>query len=509
MDARNDSNYSGLGGVPLALAKALNNGLYRWLWDRSGSDNTFQRIIWDNNVVPVDPTTAGIPMATHFRGRGLCVWRTGWEKDDVMLSFEAGPYMPITHNQADKGHFNLYGLGYRWAVDTGYSNEREKNGRGQAAAHSCVLIDDKGQALSGAGLGTDGEIVTYKNTKRYGYALADCTKAYQKNNRDMPGVGVEFAKRHIFFVYPKGKAPAYTVVLDDIRKDDETHDFTWQFLTSRDLVGTVDDTTAIFAPNDASGNAYVDTPWTSSDDAVASVAAGAVPPGELHFELSVKKAGSYTVWGRVRTQAEERAKADSFMVQMDKDQRLAWHMPTTGSWTWAKVTSGVTKDPVTFELSAGKHRLIIARREPAAQIDCLFLTEDAETPPTPEAVRNDPLFREAEDGQLTAPMRTVRLPGNPTRLMVRVDGIDPITMRTDTRETLDYHGPNSYPILRADSKSVNPRFMAVLLPLPADTRDPKVVFRKTDSARMVGIRWSDHDDVLTWPNDPEKLPSLK
>jgi hypothetical protein len=508
-DARNDSNYVGLSGVPLALAKALDNGLYRWLWDHSGSDSTFQRIVWDNDVAPVDPVTAGVPLAKRFRGRGLCVWRTGWDRTDVMLSFEAGPYLPITHNQADKGHFNLYGLGYRWAVDTGYSNEREKNGRGQAAAHSCVLIDDKGQALSGAGLGTDGEIVSYANTTRCGYALADCTKAYQKNNRNMPGVGVEFARRHIFFVYPRGEAPAYSVVLDDIRKDDKTHAFTWQMLTSRDLMTTIDETTAVLAPNDASGSAYVDTPWTSSDDAVASVAAGVEPPGELRFDLAVKKPGTYVVWARVRTQAEERAKADSFFVQMDKGEKVSWHMPTTGSWAWAKVASGVKRDPVTYDLTPGSHRLVFSRREPAAQIDCLVLTTEAETPPTLQAVRSDALFREAESGTMTPPMRVVRLPASPTRMMVRIDGADPVTLKTDTRETLDYHGPNSYPILRADSQSVNPRFMAVLLPLPSGTSDPKVAFGKAAGARLIRVRWADHDDVLAWPDDPEKAPTLK
>ena len=47
-----------------------------------------------------------------------------------MFSIEAGPYYPVTHNQADKGHFTLYGLGERWAVDPGYANEHEPKGRG-------------------------------------------------------------------------------------------------------------------------------------------------------------------------------------------------------------------------------------------------------------------------------------------------------------------------------------------------------------------------------------------
>ena len=74
-----------------------------------------------------------------------------------MFSIEAGPYFPVTHNQADKGHFTLYGLGWRWAVDCGYANEHEREGRGQTLGHNCVLVDGQGQALSGAGWGTNGQ----------------------------------------------------------------------------------------------------------------------------------------------------------------------------------------------------------------------------------------------------------------------------------------------------------------------------------------------------------------
>ena len=509
MDARNDSQYAGINGVPLALAKVRDDGLYRWLWERSGSDRTFQRILWDNDVAPVDPVAAGVPLTKHFRGRGLCVWRTGYEKDDLMFSVEAGPYYAITHNQADKGHFNLYGLGYRWAIDTGYSNEREKNGRGQAAAHSCVLIGDKGQAISGAGLGTNGKVTAYTNTDRYGYGLFDATEAYQKNNRNMPGVGVEFARRHTLFVYPKGKAPAYAIVLDDIRKDENSHPFTWQMMLSGDMTPAIDGTTAVLAPSDASGSAYVDTPWTTTEDANASVVPGAPSPGELRFDLRVTKPGTYVVWARVRTQAEERAKADSFFVRMDDGKKVDWHMPGTGTWTWGKVVSGVPHDSVTYNLKAGTHRLVFSRREPGAQIDCLLLTTEAETPPTLESARSNSLFREAEAGQMSAPMRVVKLPPIPTRMLVRIEAETPLVLRTDTRKTMDYHGPASYPVLRADTDAVNPRFATVLLPLPADTPTPSITFGQVPDGRTITIVWPDHTDELTWPNQPDLAPSLR
>ena len=177
-DARNDSLYrtelcgSGV-GCPflLRLAQGIDgaaeqNKLAAWLWGQTGSRyQRFLQIAWGNDVVPASPEfLLKKPFAAYFEDLGLCIWRSGWEKEDVMFSVEAGPYHPITHNQSDKGHFNLYGLGFRWAVDSGYGNNNtSQTSRCTTAAHSCVLIDGKGQALSGASFGTDGKVLLYKN----------------------------------------------------------------------------------------------------------------------------------------------------------------------------------------------------------------------------------------------------------------------------------------------------------------------------------------------------------
>ncbi len=200
-DARNDSGYAGMNGVLLNLADACHCGLYKWLWENSGSDDSILRILWDNDVPAVDPVKAAIPRAMHFPGRGLCIWRTGWTKNDVMFSIEAGPFYPITHNQADKGHFTLYGLGHRWATDCGYANEHEREGRGQTLGHSCVLIDGRGQALSGRG----GAPMARLHATRTTFATATrwpTARSYNHNSAKKPCAGVEHARRHVFFVYP-------------------------------------------------------------------------------------------------------------------------------------------------------------------------------------------------------------------------------------------------------------------------------------------------------------------
>ncbi len=244
-DARNNSDYGGIRAQMLAAAKFNDDGLARWLSDKTAKLHIWQEIMLDNNTKPLNPKQADVPLGEHFIGRGLCIWRTGWEKDDVMFSVEAGKYREITHNQADKGHFTLYGFGYRWACDAGYANDREPLGRGQTAAHSCVLIDGQGQAMSGAGLGTDGTILDYDNNDKYGYALADCTDAYNVNNRGGEGVGVEKAFRHTIFIHKTEANPAYAVVLDDIKKDDELREYCWQMLSWPDLEFVIDGTNVV------------------------------------------------------------------------------------------------------------------------------------------------------------------------------------------------------------------------------------------------------------------------
>jgi hypothetical protein len=362
-DARNDSGYSGMNGVLLKLAEACHSGLYKWLWENSGTENSgMMRILWENRVPAVDPRAAGVPRAAHFQGRGLCIWRTGWTTNDVMFSIEAGPFYPITHNQADKGHFTLYGLGQRWATDCGYANEHEREGRGQTLGHSCVLVDGQGQALSGAGLGTNGTIARYANNDRYGYALADCTEAYNRNSRGTPGAVVHHARRHVFFLYPHQGVPAYAVVMDDLRKDDRPHEFAWQMMFADSLAATLSEGRAVFEPRQASGKA------------------------------------------------------------------------------------------------------------PAAP-----------------------------------------------RLVVRIHADAEAVLSADVFHPVDYHAPAAFPRLRATTRGVNPRFVAVLLPLPAAAAEPEVRFTSQAGQRITTIRWPKHTDTFVWaqsdetPQDaraPELRPSL-
>ena len=328
-------------------------------------------------------------------------------------------------------------------------------------------------------------------------ALADCTEAYNRNNNDLAGAVVQHARRHAFFVYPQDGAPAYAVIMDDIRKDERPHEFTWQMMFSEDMVVTLGDGRAVFEPVEASGSAYVETP----PNLLSGGSRRPAGPGVCALDFEVSDPGQYGLWARVRTVAKNRAMADSFYVRMDNGEPVARHTSSKSAWTWEKVSSGIDRAPVTYEFGAGKHRLALRMREPGTQVDCLLLTRDGEAVPSFPGTRGELSLLEAEAGQLAAPMRLVQSPEPKARLVVRIHANSNVKLATDAFRPADYHDPAAFPRFRATTRSVNPRFIAVLLPLSAEVREPGVTFRSEAGKQTVRIEWPGRTDTLVWSED--------
>ncbi|HRI89889.1 MAG TPA: heparinase II/III family protein, partial [Candidatus Hydrogenedentes bacterium] len=250
-DARNDAYYKGLSDpLWLRIAEGQQSGLARWLWDTCGTRGSWWEVVWHTNVSPVSPDASGLPQVRHFEGRGLVIARTGWTANDLMFSIEAGPFHRKIHNQADKGAFTLYGYGQRWAIDSGYGNTQAIDGAAQTVAHNAVLIDGKGQALSGAGLGTDGSILAFEDSTHRTYVHADATSAYQVNSDGQAGIALRHAHRHVLWVKALDGREPYCVLFDDIDVDDAEHDFVWQMHTSERMRIDADGTSATFQPEE-------------------------------------------------------------------------------------------------------------------------------------------------------------------------------------------------------------------------------------------------------------------
>jgi hypothetical protein len=480
-EARNDANYDAIGDPAMRyIAGDLDNGLAQWLWETCGSSGSPVRILFEKGPAPapVSPVAAKLPLAEHFVGRGLCVFRTGWSKDDVMYSIEAGPYYRTTHNQGDKGHFGFYGLGHRWAIDSGYGNNQIPDGRAQTAAHNCVMIDGKGQAISGAGAGTNGTIDAFEDSATAGYALANCTEAYNRNVGGQPGAGARRALRHSLFVRPFDGAPAYVLVLDDLQKDDAEHDYTWMMHTAPQNTVALQPWGAVVA-QEPDANQYV---WTPVD---------ATERGECSWDVNLAEPGEYVLWAKVRATGPELAKTDSFLVQIDGGRITQWHTGATGAWKWGKVASGVEGSPVSFSLSAGRHTVKFMTRESGAQLSRVLVTKDVAAEP-PFTAETKGLWLETTEAAVKAPMEVVKtepLPKSTMRLYLHASV--PISFTTDAYE--------DHLRIKGLARTVAPAFAALLVALPPQMAAPEVSFADAADASTLTVRWPTHTDRIQWP----------
>jgi hypothetical protein len=489
MDARNDSNYAPANIESLLLAEANKDGLARWLYDLRGGPMAPWDVLIDPQTPPVGPRDAGLPSSLHFEGRGLCVWRTGWDVDDVMFSIEAGRFYPVTHNQGDKGHFTFYGYGHRWAVDAGYGNDRSRPlSRDHTLAHSCVLIDGQGQALSGSGLGTDGRILRFGGEGACGYALADCTPAYNANSRGQPGPGVERALRHALFPWPSRGVPPYAVLLDDIGTAQRPREYAWQMVTWPDMLITPRDTGFVVEPRTTLSQAYLTTP------------ADAEGAGRCTWIFTVPAAGAYRVWARVAAGGTKPGGSDSFRVHVGNQPRVEWHMPDRRTWVWGTVSHGVNAEPRVFDLPAGPCEVTFATREAEARVDVVALVPVAADAPADD--RLPALLGRASEARVQSPM-VRRDDPVAARMVVCLSAASPPGFAVDRYEPDDGRQPAFFPRMRAVVTHVAPRFVAVLAPLPGGVREPAITVNRTAAATTIEVNWATAQDTVHWPHDEQ------
>ena len=121
----------------------------------------------------------------------------------------------------------------------------------------------------------------------------------------------------------------------------------------------------------ASGGAYV---WTPGE-----IGGRGIVPGSVSWQLEVKDAGKYHLWGRVQAPTPE---DDSFLVSLNVGAflqsgtrgpllmpRTDWHLGQSPNWTWREF-------PVDMTLPKGPVVLTLHTREDGAKIDNLILTND-------------------------------------------------------------------------------------------------------------------------------------
>jgi len=97
------------------------------------------------------------------------------------------------------------------------------------------------------------------------------------------------------------------------------------------------------------------------------------PGGEAVYSFSVPTSGNYRIWARV---VANNTGNNSFFVSMDYGAGVAWHtaLGAKNTWIWDQVTDKNDPNPVSFQLDAGTHTLVIKQMEDGTKLDSILIT---------------------------------------------------------------------------------------------------------------------------------------
>ena len=176
-------------------------------------------LLWWRDDAPVrTPRELGYPLSRHFRDRGVVSMRTGWDKEDWLITHFCGRQQLKCHRQGDHNHVSFYALGEHFLVDAGYGHPRtDTTARvdrwfGETESHNCVLIDGMNQrgTMLTRGWG-EGEMLDFGHTDDFDTSLGDASTATGRDH------AVRRSLRRVVFVR-RGPAPYLAVV--DVNEND-------------------------------------------------------------------------------------------------------------------------------------------------------------------------------------------------------------------------------------------------------------------------------------------------
>lgn len=216
----------------------------RWYYSQFNRPSLAKFIFYDDSIQPRAPE---LPTSKVFPERGNAIFRSGWDGDDIVFLFRAGPN--FNHHHADQGSFLLTAFGEALVSEAGWSDYYKDpyylTFFTQAIGHNTVLV------------GGNPESQTIADTPQF-KALANYPRITDSLTSDFyDGVSSELSTvyqnllgryvRRIVFVKPN-----YFVVFDDLqgRGNPQQFDFLLH-VPNRDKV-KIDGMTAIYNGDKAS-----------------------------------------------------------------------------------------------------------------------------------------------------------------------------------------------------------------------------------------------------------------
>jgi hypothetical protein len=145
--------------------------------------------------------------------------------------------------------------------------------------------------------------------------------------------------------------------------------------------GTLANTFAAVSSEQANGGLFVHIPAGSAGSTNNAATSIANPnAGTVTFDFDVTEAGNYYLFGRV---AGDTLNNNAFFVRMDGANALmGWQFNMNPEFTWDRADNVVAAGPaLTFNLTAGPHKLEIRQREQLARLDAIVIANNQDFDP--------------------------------------------------------------------------------------------------------------------------------
>jgi hypothetical protein len=220
------------------------------------------------------------------------------------------------------------------------------------------------------------------------------------------------------------------------------------------------------------------------------------------FSFKLEQGGRFLLAGLVRAAGIFTAKSDSFFVRVDDGERILWDLGGSPSFVWFPVQGRGETAPRVFQLGPGKHRILLEKREPDAELARLALVPEttplplAPDEPVTGAVRT---FDTGDAVMKTSPFllkpasEANRFPEVTTRLFP----VHPTGGRVTTA-WFETSREGAHPRLQYTVTDTDPRFLVVMIPRRPGMPCPDVSELPVKDGVGARLDWGSCVDVLTF-----------
>ena len=133
--------------------------------------------------------------------------------------------------------------------------------------------------------------------------------------------------------------------------------------------GGIESPMKVWDRNDASGGQFIQALDRNNNTVSAP------EDGRITYKFTIKKAGTYKVWGRVSVSGDDEY---AFWVKVDNEEWIKWNdISRACNWHWQEIHDNEINDQVKkIDLAEGPHTIILAYLMDPARLDKLLITND-------------------------------------------------------------------------------------------------------------------------------------